>query len=186
MYFLPRYGIECWQPVFKTGPETRVSQVRVKMKQVVDWRATLWAGLISGIIFLAINMVLTAMYVGSPWVITRLIASIVMGEGVLPPPATFDPVVFAVSILVNFVLSIIFACVIAIILHRWGLLVGILGGAVFGLALYFINFYTFTLLFPWFFPMRSWIMVLSHIVFGACAGGIYEGLEVERYKPVEE
>jgi hypothetical protein len=29
-------------------------------------------------------------------------------------------------------------------------------------------------------------MALSHIIFGALAGGIYEGLEVEEFVPVEE
>ena len=163
-----------------------MSQMKIKMRQVVDWSAAIWAGIVSGVIFLVINMILTAIYVGSPWVITRLIASIVMGEGVLPPPATFDPAIFVVSLIIHFLLSIIFACILAIILHRWGLLVGIIGGALFGLALYFINFYTFSIIFPWFFPMRSWIMVLSHIVFGVLAGGIYEALEVEEFVPVEE
>jgi hypothetical protein len=156
------------------------------MKQVVDWSAAVWAGVISGAIFLVVNMILTAIYFGSPWVITRLIASIVMGSAVLTPPDTFDPAIFVVSLIVHFLLSIIFACILAVVLHRWGLLVGILGGALFGLALYFINFYTFSILLPWFFPMRSWFMLLNHVIFGALAGGVYETLEVEEYVPAEE
>jgi len=163
-----------------------MSQTSTKMRQVVDWSAAVWAGLISGIIFLLVNMLLTAVYLGSPWVIVRLIASVLMGKGVLPPPATFDPAIFIVSLIVHIPLSIGFSCLLAIIFHRWGLVVGILGGALFGLALYLINFYTFSLVFPWFFPMRSWIMALSHIIFGALAGGIYEGLEVEEFVPAEE
>jgi len=155
------------------------------MRQLVDWRAAIWAGLISGAIFMVINMALTNSYVGSPWVVVRLIASIAMGEGVLPPPATFDTKIFVVAFIVHIVLSVGFACLIAYVLHRWGLIVGILGGAVLGLALYAINFYTVTALFPWFFPMRSWIMAVSHAIFGACAGGIYEGLEVEEFVPAE-
>jgi hypothetical protein len=163
-----------------------MSPIKIKMRQVVDWRAAIWAGIISGLVFLVFNMLLTKVYVGSPWVSVRLVASIVMGTRALPPPAGFDAGIFVVALLVHFPLSIAFASLIAAILHRWGLLVGILGGALFGLALYAINFYTLTFLFPWFFPMRSWIMALSHIVFGACAGGIYEGLEVERFVPVEQ
>jgi len=157
----------------------------MKMRQLVDWRAAIWAGLISGAIFMVINMALTNSYVGSPWVVVRLIASIAMGEGVLPPPATFDTKIFVVAFIVHIILSIGFACLIAYVIHRWGLIVGILGGAVLGLALYAINFYTVTALFPWFYPMRSWIMAVSHAVFGACAGGIYEGLEVEEFVPAE-
>ncbi len=161
-----------------------MSPAKIKLRQVVDWRAAVWAGVVSGLAFLSINMLLTQIYLGSPWIITRLAASILMGQGVLPPPATFDLGIFLSALLVHFPLSIAFACLIAFVLHRWGMLVGILGGAVFGLALYCINFYTFTFFFPWFFPMRSWIMVVSHIVFGALAGGTYEALEVEKFEPI--
>ncbi len=162
-----------------------MSPTKIKMRQVVDWRAALWAGVISGIIFLLINMLLTHFYVGSAWVSVRLVASVILGASALPPPASFNLGIFLVALAVHLPLSVAFASVIAAILHRWGLFVGIVGGGVFGLALYLINFYTLTFFFPWFFPMRSWIMAVSHILFGACAGGIYEALEVERFEPVE-
>jgi hypothetical protein len=31
--------------------------------------------------------------------------------------------------------------------------------------------------------MRSWIDVVSHVLFGAVAGGVYEGLEKEELVP---
>lgn len=159
---------------------------RIQLKQVVDWSAAAWAGVAAGVVFLLVSMVLTSVYVGSPWVMTRLIASIVMGEAVLPPPATFDLGILGAALAVHLAFSIAFAGLIAYVLHRWGLLVGILGGAAFGLALYFINFYTFSAFFPWFFPMRSWIMAASHVIYGALAGGIYEALETEEFVPVIE
>ncbi len=162
-----------------------MSSAKIKMRQVVDWRAAIWAGVVSGFAFLIINMLLTQIYLGSPWIIVRLAASVLMGQRVLPPPATFDLGIFLSALLIHFPLSVAFACVIAFVLHRWGMLGGILGGAVFGLALYCINFYTFSFFFPWFFAMRSWIMVVSHVVFGALAGGIYEALEVEKFEAVE-
>jgi hypothetical protein len=115
----------------------------------------------------------------------RFVASIVLGTRALPPPANFDTGIFIIALFVHFPLSFAFASIIAVVLHRGGLLMGIIGGAIFGLALYAINFYTLTFFFPWFFPMRSWIMMVSHIIFGACAGGIYEGLEVEKFVPAE-
>lgn len=162
-----------------------MSSTKTKLRQVVDWRAALWAGAVSGLAFLLLNMLLTQIALGSPWIIVRLAASVLMGKSVLPPPATFDLPVFLSALLVHFPLSLAFACLIAFVLHRWGMLVGILGGAIFGLALYCINFYTFSFFFPWFFPMRSWIMVVSHVAFGALAGGVYEALEVEKFEPVE-
>jgi hypothetical protein len=156
------------------------------MRQVVDWKAAVWAGVISGILFLILNSALTGFTLGSPWVYSRLIASVIMGSGVMPPPVTFDAGIFAVALVVNFVLSVAFACLLAVIIHRWGLVVGLLGGAVFGLALYLINFYTLSYFFPWVYPFRSWMMLTSHVLFGAAAGSIYELLEVEEFVPVRE
>ncbi|MCI0397566.1 MAG: hypothetical protein L0332_16935 [Chloroflexi bacterium] len=156
-----------------------------RLRQLVDWRAAVIAGVVAGAVFLVLQMILFPLVTGgAPWVVMRMIAAIVMGEGVLPPPADFDPVIFLVALLVNFALSILFALILAVIVHRWGLLVGVIGGALFGLAVYAINFYTFSFFFPWFFPVRSWIDVLTLVIYGAVAGGVYEALEVERFVPV--
>jgi hypothetical protein len=156
------------------------------MRQLLDWRATFWAGLISGVISLVLNMVLTQSQLGTPWVFVRMVASIVMGEAVLPPPASFDLPVFLVGLVVHLALSLIFAAVLTAIIHRWGIVVGFVGGALFGIALYGINFFTLSYFFPWFYSLRNWMIFYSHIAFGALAGGIYELLEVEEFVPVEE
>ncbi len=160
-----------------------MAQRSLVMRQIMDWRAAIWAGIVAGVVFLALQMGILAGVNGSssPWIVLRMLAAMVMGQQVLPPPATFDPAIAGVALLINFILSILFALLIAFVLHRWGMLVGMLGGALFGLALYAINYYTFTLFFPWFFPMRSWLVVLAHIVFGATAGGVYEAFEHEEY-----
>ena len=62
--------------------------------------------------------------------------------------------------------------------------VGIIGGALLGLCIYAINFYTMTYLFKWMFAMHSTVSVIAHLVFGAVAGGVYE--MYDRYDlPVE-
>lgn len=158
----------------------------IRLRQLVDWRAAIIAGLAAGIVYLALQMALLASVAGSPWVAVRYMGAMLLGRAVLPPPATFDPAVLIAALAVHLPLSIAFACVIAFILHRWGLLVGVLGGAVLGLALYAINFWTFAQWFPWFLPLRGWIGFSSHIAFGAIAGLVYELLEIERFVPVEE
>ena len=72
---------------------------------------------------------------------------------------------------------IVTAAVIAFVVHRGGLIGGVLGGAVLGGAFYFINYYTLTYFFPQFFAMKHWSVLASHVVFGALAGGTYELLE---------
>jgi len=159
----------------------------IRMRQLMDWRAAFVAGVIAGIVLLILQLAILPVMTGtSPWVTLRLIAAIVLGEGVLPPPASLDAGVLVVALLLHLVFSILATLVIAFVLHRWGLLVGIVGGALLGLAFYAINYYTFLLYFPWFFPMRSWIALLAHVIFGAVAGGTYEALERDEFIEVME
>ena len=163
-----------------------MSPARSHLRQLVDWRAAFIAGVVAGLVLIALEMLLTASVVGSPWVFPRLMAAIVLGRGVLPPPATFAPGVLLVALLIHLPLSIAYACLIAFVLHRWGLVVGIVGGAAFGFALYLINFGTVFSIFPWFAPMKGWIALWAHVVFGAVCGGTYELLEVERFAPEQD
>lgn len=152
-----------------------------RLRQVVDWRAAIWAGIISGLVALVAEMLLTLVLLDSLWVVPRIIASLVLGHGVLPPPASFHIGLVLLALLLTLVLSILAACLLAIIVHRWGLIVGVLGGALFGLALYAIAFYGLALLIPWLAPYQSWPIAVALVLYGAMAGGVYEGLEVERF-----
>ena len=163
-----------------------MSQSPSKLRQVVDWSAVFWAGLISGTIFLLLNIGLSIITDGSPWEMSRYTAATVMGGDVLLETG-FSLVPFLVGLGIHLVLSLVFAALIAIVIHRWGLIVGIVGGALFGLAFYAINFFTVSTMFDftWFYLLRNPVMALSHIIFGALAGGIYEALEVEEFVPAD-
>lgn len=157
-----------------------------RMVQLVDWSTAVWAGLLAGVVFLLLNLILAPLFIGgNGWVIIRLMASPMLGDGILAPPATFAADALAAALVTHFVLSVLFSMLTAVIIHRGGLLTGILGGAAIGLFLYSINFYALTFFFPWFFATRSWVFILTHILFGAIAGGVYEGLEVEEFVPAD-
>lgn len=157
----------------KAGPTLRL---------VMDWRAAIIAGLLAGGLTMLLWMILwTLMTAGSAWTPFHQAAAILLGQDVLTPSQTLNPQIVLTGLVVHLFLSVVYAIILAFIIHRWGLVVGVLGGALFGLALYFINYYTFTALFPWFFPARSWIILVGHIFFGATAGGIYEVLERDIY-----
>lgn len=142
------------------------------IRRNVAWRAIPFAGLVAGTAYLLVNLVLTPLVLDvQPGLIIRYMGSLVLGQGVLTDPAA-TPLV--AGLLVHYALSILFAFVIAIVVHRWGLLVGMIGGAVLGLAFYLINFYTMTLFFDWMFAIHSPVMLIAHIVFGLVAGGVYE------------
>jgi hypothetical protein len=166
--------------------------MEASMSRKFDLRAAVWAGIVAGIVFIALEMVLVAVVQGmSPWAPPRMIAAIVMGEGVLPPmeaPVTFDATVFAVAMAVHFALSILLAMILGWGVSRFGLgmAASIAAGLVFGLAVYAVNFYGFTAVFPWFAMARGPIGIVAHAVFGVVAGGVYrrlEGQSAERLAP---
>jgi hypothetical protein len=154
----------------------------VRLRHVVDWRAALWAGLSAGAIFLIALLIIYPLATGgSPWIVLRFLASIVLGQEALVPANTFDAGVALVALLVNFVLAVIYTLIIAFIVHRWGILLSIILGGLIGLAFYLINFFAFTFLFEWFAFARAWPFLVVHVLFGAAAGGIYELLEQDMY-----
>lgn len=143
-----------------------------KIVKNVTWRAVFIATIVAGTVFLLVNLLLTNMlYQINPALSLRYIASLVMGESVL---MSADATSLIVGVLVHYGLSLVFTLVITIVVHRWGLLVGIIGGGALGIAIYAINLYTFTLAFPWFFAMTGTVWLLSHLFFGMVAGGVYE------------
>ena len=158
-----------------------MSPARPHLRQLVDWRAAIFAGVVGGIVLLVLEMMFTRSAVGSAWVFPRLLAAVVLGPKVLPPPATYDVGLLAAALLIHLPLSIAFACLIAFVLHKWGLVVGILGGAALGMCLYWINFGTVFHLIPWFATMKSPWTMWAHVVFGAICGMTYELLEKERF-----
>lgn len=145
------------------------------IRRNVTWRAIPVAALAAGTVHLLINVIFTPLLLQvNPLLILRYMGSLVLGEGVL---TTNSVVPIIVGVIVHYALSFVFTLVIAIVIHRWGLLVGIVGGAILGLAFYGINLYTMTLLFSWFFAINSAVLLVSHILFGAVAGGVYEMLD---------
>lgn len=160
------------------------SNTRIRMRQILDWKSAVWSGVISGTVFLFLNMLLFYIYLGSPWIYLRMTAAIVMGEKVLPPPVTPEVSIVVVGSLVHYGISILLALIISLVIYRWGILVGVLGGALLGGGFYLINIYGLSYFFPWFYVLNSWMLLLSHILFGATAGGVYELLEEEEFVPV--
>lgn len=138
----------------------------------VSWRAIPIAGVVAGTVFLLTNVLLTPLLLDVDSILVlRYFGSLVLGSDVLTGNEAIVPIV---GVILHYVLSLVFALVIAIVVHRWGLIVGIVGGAILGAAIYGINLYTMTVFFEWFFAIHSGVLLLSHILFGAVAGGVYE------------
>ncbi len=150
-------------------------------RRPVDWHAAVWSGILAGVLFIVLDMTLVPLFgFGSPWEPVRLIAAIVLGPRVLPPPATFDLGIFLAAMAVHFSLSTLYALIRAWLLEGWLPRLSPLLQGLFGLTLYLINFYGFTRLFPWFAEARNWISVLVHISWGIVLPLAYDEIAKRR------
>ena len=147
----------------------------------VDGGAVIRAALAASIVSLVLYLFLVPALVGAgnAAVIFRYMASVVWGAAVLPPPADVSAMIVVTAIAVHLGISVSMAFFIAFVLHRWGLMTGIIGGAALGIVFFAIIHYTLTLLHPHFYAMNHWSVVLVHAAFGAVAGGVYELYECE-------
>lgn len=102
----------------------------------------------------------------------RLTAALVMGPGVLHPPSTAQWDILLVATLIHFALSVVYALVPAYLYHRLRIGPALFVGLLYGLVIYVVNLYGFTLFFPWFTVARDWITLVAHLAFGvALVGG---------------
>jgi hypothetical protein len=104
---------------------------------------------------------------------SRFAAAIVLGRDALPPPASFDASIMAIATVVHFALSIAYALLLAWLIADLRMRASLLAGAIFGLSMYALNMYGFTVVFPWFASSRDWITVATHLVFGTVLAGAY-------------
>ena len=145
------------------------------IKRNVTWGAIPVAAVLAGTVFLAIMAVFTPTVLEvETHLILTYIASLVMGSDVLLDTSVSVQIIGA---LVHYALSFFFTLIIAIVVHRGGLLIGLIGGAILGASFYAINLYTLTGLFNWFFAINSDLLFAAHIAFGIAAGGMYEMLD---------
>jgi hypothetical protein len=136
----------------------------------------------AGVVFLVLELVLATLIPGgSPWASPRMLASIILGRDVLHAPAAFEAGIMVAALAMHFVLAIVFALILSLIMVRFSFDssagMASLAGAMFCLAMYLLNFYGMTRLFPWFAEARNWVSVVSHLVFGVVVADTYMRLE---------
>jgi hypothetical protein len=145
------------------------------MDQRVKWSVAACAGLVAGIVATVFEIALWALLTDSlPENFSRdarLAAAIVMGRRVLG--SALDWQVVAVAMLVHFALSITYGLILSTLIGRVRITSSLAVGAAFGLCLYALNMYGFTILFPWFEATRDAITIATHLAFGIVAAGVY-------------
>jgi uncharacterized membrane protein len=146
-----------------------------------DWTAAAVSGLAAGALLLVLELFWSSMVSGvNPWVATRMIAGILMGQDVLQS-ATFTVGTVAAALVIHFVLGALLGMILAAIIAPFtldsSLGMAMLAGAVFGLVVYFFNFYVMTRAFHWFVEVRGWHTFIGHLIFGMAAAACYWKLE---------
>jgi hypothetical protein len=145
--------------------------------RALSWNGVFWSGLAAGVAFMMLEMLLVWAFMGqSPWGPPRMIAAMAMGQGVLPPPATFDFGIMMAAMFIHFTLSWLLAVAFAWLFGGLGTGTAVLVGAVFGLAIYLVNFYGFTAIWPWFAQARNWVSIFSHVMFGVILAWSYKAI----------
>ena len=112
-----------------------------------------------------------------------MMGAIVLGPAALSPADTFDAQIAVVAIVLHIVLSIVYGTFLALVMPSVGTRLGMLVGAFYGLALYYINFYGFNAFSPWFIDHRDWISIVSHCAFGAVLAYAY--MRINRRRSAE-
>jgi hypothetical protein len=144
-----------------------------------DWSAAIVAGLVAGAVAMVMDLLWTTLMLGgNPWHTAHLVAAMLMGPDLLQGPThAFNVGVVAVALLIHYGLGAVFGCIVAYIVtgfHYEGSLPMLeIVGAVFGMALYFVNFYGLVTLFPWVAELRSGAYFFEHFVFGITAAIVY-------------
>ena len=142
----------------------------------IRWGTAACAGLVGGVVFLMMEMLLIWIAMGqSPWGPPRMMAAMVMGKSVLPPPATFSAPIMMVAMAIHIMMSVVYGVLLCAIVHRMSKGAALATGALFGLvAVYLVNFHVVApMMFPWFTEAQNWVSVLSHVVFGVVIAAVY-------------
>jgi hypothetical protein len=136
---------------------------------------TFGAALIAGAVFLATQVSLGWLVFGqSAWEPFHVLAATALGPDVLTGSNAYDPITVFVASMVLASAAIFYGFCLAYIVAEYdNSRAAEWAGAVFGVALYAINFYGLAAAYPWFAQERSWITLYSHVAFGVALASSY-------------
>lgn len=155
-------------------------------------KSAVTAGLIAGIAFLAVEMVsMTLAAETDAWLPVRLIASLLIGKdvmlsallyGLITPetPAIFTIGVLVMALLLHLTMSVVLSTIIGALCRVKNIGLAISIGAGCGLAIYLINFYGISAIYPWFEKGRGVISLFSHIVYGTTSAYVFVKMHYHR------
>ena len=130
----------------------------------------IFAGIAAGTFSTLAQMLLWAAAGEDAWTLllrdAGLTAALLPGQAAPAPSVGFDTGIMLAATGIHFALSIAYAALLLPVAKRLGLMASLSAGAGFGVALYLVNLYGFTFIFPWFAQARGGITLAAHLVFG--------------------
>ena len=143
-------------------------------RERVDVGAAVGASLAAGSVFLTLLVAFSVGLYDEPvWKVPQMIAATVGNA----PAHFFEPSLLLVGVGLHFALALLYGLAFAGLtteLRRTASL-----GIAFGVALYFVNLYGFTHLFPWFAELRTTDTLAAHALFGLLLVNLYRNLAEE-------
>ncbi|HEV8541555.1 MAG TPA: hypothetical protein VGR78_04110 [Verrucomicrobiae bacterium] len=141
----------------------------------IRWNRAIQAGLIVGCILFLVSR-------GIPWVGSGAVNPAIMGREIEPgktPSGLFFMSILALHLFV----SMVYALIIAPIVHGFRPFVAGCVGGVVGLVLYFINYAVSATFMGVAAAQREWPSIVLHIVFGIVVAEAYKGMA--RRRPID-
>jgi hypothetical protein len=147
--------------------------------RATDWTAAAVAGFAAGAVLMVLDLVWSSIFAtDGPWRTSHMIAPIFVGaDSLKTSDFSFSVGVVALALVTHYVLGILAGLVMAAIMAQLKLDAmpgrALVAGAVFGAALYFINFGIAVRLFPWLADLRGGDALAANVVFGIVAALLY-------------
>ena len=141
------------------------------------WKRAVLAGLISGSIYMLLQIVMFPLVGQDPLTLPFLIAAIVLGPDILSAtiPSLFN--VMASALAIHFLLSLLYAAITGVIIRNMPLATSVLTGGLIGLLVYLINYHFIAaIVFEWFAIARHWVCTTNHIFFGIITAWAFKTL----------
>jgi hypothetical protein len=159
--------------------ELRLDSIHWERRET-DWLAAAVAGFAAGAILMMLGLFWSHLVEGTPWRNSHRVAAILLGpDALLQSGFSFGIVMTALA--THYLLGIGFGLVLGYVLaglhFEASPQAAMLVGAVFGLALYLLNFFVMSSAFPWFVESRGWATLVMHLVFGVSAAALYWKLQ---------
>ncbi|AVR45097.1 hypothetical protein C7S20_07340 [Christiangramia fulva] len=141
------------------------------------WKAAIWSGIIGAVVMIMLEMIMNPIFLNkSGWLPPTMMGAIWYGKEILAGKPHFDFGLFMSAMAIHFPLSVLYGIIAAFIVKNRTQSIAIVIGIVLGLLLYFINFYGFTAIFPWFAKARNWVQIVIHIIFGVVVAWSFIGI----------